>query len=190
MEFLFRTIEQQPIPSAMIACVVGVFIGAFASLLIEVVFAGSRRRQHSGDSGLADDNDYWMEYVNDEVRAVCHAKGWRHQIRRKWSVRQQPVSESTIEDYEWKLIPDENPASLDIDDTGYDGTYYVVHFDKSNRRFVLQHETCHVGIVGPHHELATFTEIQPRVERPPEGWLRMHLLGLVARYKPNRFCLT
>jgi hypothetical protein len=34
----------------------------------------------------------WMAYIDTEVRAHCEAKGWRHQIRRKWSIRDKPVS--------------------------------------------------------------------------------------------------
>jgi hypothetical protein len=48
----------------------------------------------------------WMEFIDNEVRTICQARGWRQQVRRKWSIRNKPVSESGIDDYEWKLIPD------------------------------------------------------------------------------------
>ena len=47
----------------------------------------------------------WMAYIDTEVRAACEKKGWGSQMRRKWSVRDKPVSESSVDDYEWKLIP-------------------------------------------------------------------------------------
>jgi hypothetical protein len=37
-----------------------------------------------------EDSD-WMAYIDTEVGAVCQARGWRHQIRRRWSVREKPV---------------------------------------------------------------------------------------------------
>ena len=50
------------------------------------------------------DDQAWIAYIDGEVRAVCEAKGWGHQIRRKWTVRETPVAKSPIDDYEWKLI--------------------------------------------------------------------------------------
>ena len=47
----------------------------------------------------------WMASIDAEVRAACEIKGWGSQIRRKWSVRDKPVSEASVDDYEWKLIP-------------------------------------------------------------------------------------
>jgi hypothetical protein len=36
---------------------------------------------------------------------VATKQGWVYQIRRSWKVREVPVSESTIFDYEWKIYP-------------------------------------------------------------------------------------
>ena len=52
-----------------------------------------------------DEEKFWMSYIDGEVRAVCEARGWRYQVRRKWSVREKPVADSSISDYEWKLCP-------------------------------------------------------------------------------------
>ena len=52
----------------------------------------------------AEDTD-WMVYIDGEVRDVCQATSWGHQLRRKWTVREKPVADSGIDDYEWKLIP-------------------------------------------------------------------------------------
>lgn len=38
----------------------------------------------------------WSDYINSEVTAVCNAKGWQIQIRRKWSVREQTVNADTV----------------------------------------------------------------------------------------------
>ena len=48
----------------------------------------------------------WLAYIDGEVRAACDEKGWAHQMRRKWAVRGKPVSDSPVDDYEWKLIPE------------------------------------------------------------------------------------
>lgn len=157
----------------------------------------------------------WMAYIDKEVRATCDQRGWGYQLRRKWSVRDKAVSLSPVEDYEWKLIPDANDRLQDQPPSDFDeGTYYVLSVDRGSGRFVLQHDTNHCGIYGPHWHQSSYTEIhfgsylelydlaedfrQPqgtehgqRLDSPPaDGWLRNHLIDLTARFKPNHFCNT
>ena len=144
----------------------------------------------------------WMAYIDAEVKAACGHRGLVPQIRRKWSVREKPVAESPIEDYEWKLVkPD--PGTFDAPDE-FEGTYYVLGFDKVNGRFLLQHDNWQGGDVGPHWEVTTYTEIrwgfrgssivssheQAPLVLPPVGWLRDHLLRLIDRFEPNSFSVT
>jgi len=146
----------------------------------------------------------WASYVDDEVREVCALKGWRHQIRRRRSAREKPVDESPVDDYEWKLVvkKDESP---DPGADDFEGVYYVLSFDRTKDRFILQHDCEHCGRWGPHWEVATYSEIRPNrmgemLERrddsqegfdvPPEGWLRDHLLTLISRFQPNTFSYT
>lgn len=157
------------------------------------------------------EDEEWMAYIDREVRSFCEAKGWGHQVRRKWSVREKPVEDSAIEDYEWKLIPSGGGELPDARDGDFEGVYYVLWFDRAKNKFVLQHDTSHGGVMGPHWEEATYTEISPNpfahhaspsVEdapayiaevlqwRPPAGWLNDHLRGLTARFAPNSYCLT
>jgi hypothetical protein len=145
-----------------------------------------------------------MTYIDAEVRAVCEAKGWGHQIRRKWSVREKPVSASPIDDYDWKLIPGAHGRLPDAPAGDFDGVFYVLSFDTRNGRFVFQHDTSHCGMMGPHGEVETYTEIRPIPVRtraapeehtapsghPPVGWLRDPLQGLVTRFGPNNFSVT
>ena|SRR5688572_18836295 len=159
----------------------------------------------------------WMAYIDTEVRAACEKKGWGSQIRRKWSVREKPVSESSVEDYEWKLIPDADarlPEQEPVD--GIDGgIYYVLRLDRSAKKLVLQHDTEHCGDHGPHFSQESFTEIQlvglglgdtdymmlleqlggseskGRVPVPPQnGQLCEYLVKLTSRFKPNHFSIT
>jgi len=145
-----------------------------------------------------------MEYIDSEVTAVCETMGWGHQIRRKWSVREKPVGESTIGDYEWKLIPDAQ-GKLSVAPRGdFDGIYYVLRFNEESRRFVLQHDTSRCGIMGPRWEVETYSEIRPHSLNtdvspeedagsgvaPPSGWLRDHLHELLRRFGPNNFSVT
>jgi hypothetical protein len=146
----------------------------------------------------------WFEYIDGEVRAVCEAEGWGHQIRQKWSVREKPVSESTIDDYEWKLIPGARGRLPDAPSGDFEGVYYVLSVEKSSGRFVLQHDTSHCGMRGPHWEVATYTEIsldpwvtpatpeeyKARRGYPPVGWLRDHLRRLTTAFRPNTFSVT
>jgi len=162
-------------------------------------------------------NQQWMAYIDTEVRAACEKKGWGSQVRRKWAVRDKPVSESSVDDYEWKLIPDarirlspQEPCEFD------EGVYYVLSVDLRAKKFVLQHDTAHGGSFGPHWFQESFTEIRlaglglhdadymnqflqqevdaespGRVPVPPQnGQLRDLLVNLTSRFKPNHFSIT
>jgi hypothetical protein len=153
---------------------------------------------------MLEEDRNWMAYIDAEVRAVCEAKGWRHQIRRRWSGREKPTSESPIEDYEWKLIPDAAPQpSEEAPSDDFEGVYYVLSVDRPNDRFLFQHDTVHCGVWGSHWEASTYTEIRPTRPMtgtgnqpgatstyPPVGWLRDHLLALIGRFGPNTFSVT
>jgi len=150
-----------------------------------------------------------MPYIYAEVKAACDAKGWAHQVRRRWSIREKPVSLSTIEDYEWKLVPNAHGELPEANASDFDGYYYVLSFDEEGGRFVLQHDTGHVSIWGPHWEQKTYTEIDARAaaqlpqntdfqspaSSPPPyrlraGWLSEHLLDLASRFGANTFSVT
>jgi len=153
---------------------------------------------------MLEEDRNWMAYIDSEVRAVCEPKSWRHQIRRRWSVREKPTSKSHIEDYEWKLIPEAGPQLPEEAPSGdFEGVYYVLGFDKPNDRFLLQHDTMHLGTWGSHWEESTYTEIRPTRPMvgignqpgatstcPPAGWLRDHLLDLITRFRANSFSAT
>ena len=112
----------------------------------------------------------WMAYIDTEVRAACENKGWGSQIRRKWSVRDKPVSESSVDDYEWKLIPDggarlPGQEYLDVIQEPFggidEGIYYVLNLDRRGSKLILQHDTARVEpCPGPHWWLQSFTEIK------------------------------
>ena len=157
----------------------------------------------------------WMAYIDTEVPAACEKKGWGSQIRRKWSVRDKPVSESSVDDYEWKLIPgadarlpEQEPFAID------EGIYYVLSLDRRGSKLILQHDTARgEPFLGPHWWLQSFTEIQVaglgdheymrlmlqveetehegRLPVPPQnGRLRDFLVDLTSRFKPNYFSIT
>jgi hypothetical protein len=67
-------------------------------------------------------------------------------------IREKPVSESSVEDYEWKLIPSgelpKHPADA-IDE----GKYYVLRFDRRSGKFVLQHDTARRQLGSQHGPL-------------------------------------
>ena len=157
----------------------------------------------------------WMAYVDAEVRAACEKKGWRSQMRRRWSVRDKAVTESSVEDYEWKLIPDAAASIPEGDrvDEIDEGVYYVLRLDRPARKLVLQHDTEHRGDVGPDFFRESFTEIHlgglgdadywrllehagesastGGIPAPPRnGRLRDYLVDLTSRFKPNHFSIT
>ena len=132
------------------------------------------------------------EYVDREVRAICAEKGWVCQIRRAWKAREKPVSKSTVEDFEWKLIPKEGRTEGE-----WAGIYYVLEVHPSQGCFRLLHDTAHCGVWGPHWNMTTYTEIGMDAILNEEhvwhgGSLRDHLLEIIDKYKrrPNYFSIT
>jgi hypothetical protein len=137
-------------------------------------------------------NQEWMVYIDSEARAACDKKGWGCQIRRRWSVRDKPVSKSLVDDYEWKLIPGTNAKVPEQHPIQFEeGIYYILSFDPHGGKFVLQHDTIQGGLVVSF--VKSFTEIDVRLflpNPPEEGWLRDLLVDLTSRFKPNQFSLS
>src|SRR5262245_43643623 len=104
------------------------------------------------------DDQEWMAYIEREVAAVCETKGGGHQIRRNWAIREKAVADSGLKDYEWKLLPEAAGKLPDAPEGDFDGTYYVLNFDRARDTFVLEHDTVHVGMWGPHWLRRTYTE--------------------------------
>ena len=153
----------------------------------------------------------WMAYIDAEVRAACRKRGLGVQVRRKWTVREKPVSDSPVEDYEWKLgassnLPQQDPRKFD------EGRYYVLWLDRARGKFIFQHDSC-FGDEGSEMPFATFTEIRLlafnntdylRVRRetsdgeqaarvatpPPPDWLCEALVRLTERFQPNWFSIS
>ena len=139
----------------------------------------------------------WVEYVDGEVRAACAELGVAHQVRRKGTARDKVVWKTRASELEWKLVPGKRGVLVEVGARDFDGEYYVLSFDASGPRFVFQHDTQHGGILGPHWERNTYTEIRPLFQqqagqsgKPPPGWLRDHLIALARRHAPNRFSVT
>ena len=165
----------------------------------------------------------WMAYIDSEVRGACEEKGWGYQIRRKWSVREKPVSKSSIEDYEWKLSPGSAGGWPDISLSPTDFgecIYFILQFDRSSAKLVLQHDTrqggadiepywdlesyTHIRLGGWFHQLQLHREHHPTIqgqvegtehdrllaEPGPEGWLRDHLVELTTRFQPNQYSIS
>lgn len=99
------------------------------------------------------------------------------------------MSESPLDDYEWKLIPREGATPVVAEDAGYEGLYYVLRFDTSRGRFVFQHDTWHFGHYGLHWGVETYSEFglppaqagehETTRAHPPTGWLRDHVQCLI-----------
>ncbi len=200
--------------------------GVVASLVLVgfgfVIALVTRRPGHGGQpqdrsstlsaAELAELDRNWMAYITAEVHSACEKKGWRDQIRRKWSVRDKPVSQSMVGDYEWKLVLDISEDIPQPQPNGFDeGIYYVLSFDIHRGRFVFQHDTARCGSSGPHWALASFTHIElgagdyaycerllqvgagpegPYIVLPEDGWLQDVLIDLTSRFNPNQFSYT
>lgn len=139
----------------------------------------------------------WMTFLDAEIAAVCEPQGWGRQVRRKWSVREKPVADSPIADYEWKLIPNSPGLQPPIHGRDSDeGCFYVFGIDTARRMFSVLHDTFHVGDISISRCLTTSTEfsfdaVQHSPERKPGPWqLRDFVLAIVGRSHPNSFSLT
>jgi hypothetical protein len=157
----------------------------------------------------------WMAYIDTEVREACSRRGFGYQVRRKWTVREKPVSASPVDDYEWKLLTGDR-CDRDRPDLGTDesdeGRYYLLELDRARGKFILHHDN-HYGGDGSFLHLATFTEIRlgdpfyPDLMRvwgetedavaaarfappPPPGWLCDTLVDLTNRLRPNWFTIS
>jgi len=150
----------------------------------------------------------WMAYIDAEVRAACRQRGLGYQVRRKWTVREKPVSASPVDDYEWKLVPGaqgELPDQAPGED--FYCRYYLLGLDRAVGKFILHHDNHHGGDES-EMGLATFTEIRLldlhnpdlmrvwaetdyavadlRIAPPPRpGWLCEMLVLLTERFQPN-----
>ena len=99
------------------------------------------------------DDDSLMDLITSEVKKLCLEMGMAWQIRRKWDVREKPVDQSTISDYEWKIIPIVEPNGStfspgeNVSEDFVEGSYYLL-FVKESQIF-LEHSGRHVGIYHP-----------------------------------------
>jgi hypothetical protein len=143
---------------------------------------------------MGPDDEKWMAYVNDELDAFCRATGFKQQVRRSWTVREKPVKESSLDDYEWKVFRKPQP------DHEFEGEYYLVGVRRAEGRFWVRHSTVHAGVMGAHWDRETVTELNPdgmhvvpkrKPGQPPRvGWLREHLEFLTGKFEPNHYAIT
>ena len=105
-------------------------------------------------------SERWMAYIDAEVREACRLRGLGYQVRRKWTVREKPVSGSPVDDYEWKLLTgdrcDRDRPELGTDESD-EGRYYLLELDRARGKFILYHDN-HYGGDGSFLHLATFTD--------------------------------
>jgi hypothetical protein len=158
---------------------------------------------------MPDGDSAWRDYIAREARAACNATSCALQVRRKWEVREKPVALSSVDDYEWKLIPNSRGVLPEAHDGDFEGRYFVLCFRRESGLFVFQHNTHHGGSLGPNWDLRTFTEIDfksacrrpenkrendPMSSPPPyrlrAGWLCEHIVHLVSTTEPNTFSVT
>lgn len=107
------------------------------------------------------DDDSLMDLITSAIKKVCQETGMSWQLRRNWSVREKPVDQSTISDYQWKIIPkngiyqyesEKNPLvpGEHHENEIHDGQYYLV-FVKNGELF-FQHSGHYGGVLGHHFD--------------------------------------
>jgi len=140
---------------------------------------------------MKDFDQKWFDYISSEVERAYQDAGMHSQVRRKWSARGTAVSDSGVEDYEWKLIPTSGHAGHRGEPDGFFGVYYLLAFEQRSSGFiwrrpgepgsflleprdqspetgwvpvlVFYHDQESMDLLGPECERVTRTEIVPRV---------------------------
>jgi hypothetical protein len=159
------------------------------------------------------------DITNGVARFIANKQGWRYQIRRSWDVREIPVSESTIFDYEWKIYPSrehleewgEDPQWLDIifnsfflqqelpeedhiesprDRLADEGVYYILRL--SEEGFIFEHSNKDAG---DYHFLGHYTHtLFPLSSTDSTRNIPVHLYDslthLCSKFRCNHFSVT
>lgn len=150
-------------------------------------------------------DDEIMNYITSEVKRCSDELDMKWFIRRKWSVREKPVYESNISDYEWKLIPksednwsswmkinrspDFSPTNIDSGD--FEGAYYVISTD--SKTITFEHSGDYTGRVRTEadpYEGVHCVILHAWSFPVSHGKLAEWLKSLVSKYPPNWFSLT
>ena len=105
------------------------------------------------------DDESLMNLISSEIKKVCQKTGMSWQLRRGWNVREKPVEQSTLSDYQWKIIPTNGLPQYQqkkeplISGERYEsdfseGMYYLVFV--KNGELYFQHSGYYGGVLGHH----------------------------------------
>ena len=149
-------------------------------------------------------DDEIMEYITSEVQRCSDELDLKWYIRRKWSVREKPVSEANLSDLEWKLIPksenewsswmkidrrpDFSPTNMDFD---FEGAYYVLSTD--SKTITFEHSGDYTGRLRTEddpYEGVHYVILHPWSFPVSHGKLAEWLKVLVSKYPPNWYSVT
>jgi len=151
------------------------------------------------------DDESLMDLITSEIKKVCQKTGMSWQLRRGWNVREKSVEQSTISDYQWKIIPkngdeyesEENPL---IPGEHYDkeigfGSYYLV-FARNGELF-FEHSGSFVGIL-THHQFCHHYVVQdgfwntPNQSKPGFDNFEISewLMQCIEKYPPSHYSIT
>ena len=105
------------------------------------------------------DDESLMNLISSEIKKVCQKTGMSWQLRRGWNVREKPVDQSTLSDYQWKIIPinglpqyqqEKEPLTSGerYESDFSEGMYYLVFV--KNGELYFQHSGNYGGLLGHH----------------------------------------
>lgn len=151
------------------------------------------------------DDESLMNLISSEIKKACQKTGMSWQLRRGWDIREKPVDQSTLSDYQWKIIPkngdeyqsEENPL---IPGEHYDkeigfGSYYLV-FARNSELF-FEHSGSFVGIL-THHHFCHHYVVQDGFWNTPNqsepGFYNFEisewLMQCIEKYPPSHYSIT
>lgn len=171
----------------------------------EFIIAAPRLSETGYSPPQVMDDESLMNLISSEIKKVCQKTGMSWQLRRGWNVREKPVEQSTLSEYQWKIIPpggdkyqtSENPL---VPGEHYDkeisfGAYYLI-FTRNGELF-FEHSGSYVGILGPHHDChqyvvqGGFWNTSNKHESPYNNFeISEWLMQWITKYPPSYYSMT
>lgn len=150
------------------------------------------------------DDESLMNLITSEIKRVCQKTGMSWQLRRGWNVRENPVEQSTLSDYQWKIIPtnglpnylhEKEPliSGKRYESDFSEGMYYLVFV--KNGELYFQHSGNYGGVLGHHfdcHHYVVQSVGWGYFSNVPEYGFEINewLMEWITKYPPSYYSVT
>ena len=171
----------------------------FTILADEYIIPAPRMNKAETNRQKVMNDDEVKNHLTSEAVKLCTKLDMGWHVRRSWSHREEPVINTPLSGFEWKLVPKDEYKEKDsfngeIKDDFWEGHYYLLSC--VNGDLQLEHSGVFAGVLGPHMSCHHYV-IQ-------EGWNSVNHGGhygggfsvsewlekQVSKYPPNFYCVT